>query len=297
MGESEEQGGTGTLALFGPEAIGAAPAPTGEGAAETAAETPAPVRVRRDAVLAGAVALARAAAAETSGLGDVGEHLAYVQEAERIGSHYFATTSPGYRGWRWTVTVSRIARSKNVTVCEVMLLPGDGALLAPVWVPWADRLAPGDVGATDLLPFDPSDERLETGYRRTGADAQADPASAAVDRVAIVELGLERERVPTRRALREAAQRWTDQGRGADSPGARASAEDCETCGFLVPLGGYLGSMFGVCINKWSPDDGRVVAFDHGCGAHSETDAPATGGDWPDPAPIVDEFELEVHPS
>lgn len=262
-------------------------------AVETTTARATAASVRKDAVLAAAVELARDAALETSGIDDIGEHLGYLQEGERLGSHYFATTAPGYHGWRWTVTVSRIARSKNVTVCEVALLPGDGALLAPAWVPWAERLAPGDVGATDMLPYDPSDERLETGYRRSGDDA--DEAAVATDQVAIVELGLERERVPTRGALRAAAQRWLDQGRGVDSPGARASSEGCETCGFLVPLGGYLGTMFGVCINEWSPDDGRVVAFNHGCGAHSETDAPRAGGDWPDPAPIVDEFQLEVH--
>ncbi|MBN8883682.1 MAG: DUF3027 domain-containing protein [Salana multivorans] len=264
----------------------------GQEVVESPAPAAAPATVRRDAVLADAVELAREAALETSGMGDVGEHLGYLQEGERLGSHYFATTAPGYRGWRWTVTVSRIARSKNVTVCEVTLLPGDGALLAPAWVPWADRLAPGDLGATDVLPFDATDERLETGYRRSNGE---DELAVATDHVAIVELGLERERVPTRATLNAAAQRWLDQGRGADSPGARASSEDCQTCGFLVPLGGYLGSMFGVCVNAWSPDDGRVVAFDHGCGAHSETDAPSGGGDWPDPAPVVDEFELEVH--
>ena len=28
--------------------------------------------------------------------------------------------------------------------------------------------------------------------------------------------------------------------------------------------------MFGVCANEFANDDGRVVALDHGCGAHSE---------------------------
>jgi hypothetical protein len=29
-------------------------------------------------------------------------------------------------------------------------------------------------------------------------------------------------------------------------------------------------AMFGACANVYAPDDGRVVAGDHGCGAHSE---------------------------
>ena len=40
-----------------------------------------------------------------------------------------------------------------MTVDESVLLPGPGALLAPDWVPWQDRLRPGDVGSgTCCLP-------------------------------------------------------------------------------------------------------------------------------------------------
>ena len=44
----------------------------------------------------------------------------------------------------------------------------------------------------------------------------------------------------------------------------------CATCGFFVGLGGPLRAVFGVCANEWSPSDGHVVSYDHGCGAHSE---------------------------
>ena len=69
-------------------------------------EAPAPTRkaLKRDAVLADAVDQAREAAIATSGLDDVGEHVGYTDDAERLGTHYFATTSSGYRGWRWTVS-------------------------------------------------------------------------------------------------------------------------------------------------------------------------------------------------
>lgn len=273
----------------------AAPAAPADDAAEATAATDAgeaakpssPTRPpKHDATLAAAVELARAAADATSGLGEVGDYLGYVDDAERLGSHRFATTNQGYRGWYWNVVVSRIARSRNVTVCEVELLPGDGALLAPAWVPWAERLAPGDLSATDVLPFDPTDPRLESGYRATG-DAES-------DRIALRELGLGRDRVPTMDALQAAAQRWYDGDRGPRTPGARASSASCETCGFLVPLSGVLGTMFGVCVNEWSPDDGKVVSYDHGCGAHSETDAPRTRTEWPAAAPLVDELRLEV---
>jgi hypothetical protein len=42
-------------------------------------------------------------------------------------------------------------------------------------------------------------------------------------------------------------------------------------CGWLIPVGGKLGQAFGICANALSPSDGKVVSFDHGCGAHSES--------------------------
>ena len=52
----------------------------------------------------------------------------------------FENRLPGYPGWYWTVTVARV-EDEEPTVLELELLPGDGALLAPEWVPWAERLA------------------------------------------------------------------------------------------------------------------------------------------------------------
>lgn len=65
-------------------------------------------------------------------------------EEERLTTHLFECTLPGYRGWFWFATLSRAPRSKVATVCEIGLLPGDDALLAPAWVPWADRVLPED---------------------------------------------------------------------------------------------------------------------------------------------------------
>ena len=100
----------------------------------------------KDAVLGSAVELAEQP-------GDVGEHLGHVVDGERLVSHRFACTARGYRGWVWTVTLARVARSRTATVCEAVLLPGDDAILAPEWLPWSDRLRPGDIGPGDVLPF------------------------------------------------------------------------------------------------------------------------------------------------
>lgn len=97
-------------------------------------------RFKLDAVLAEAVEAARAALSEIAPDQQVGEHLGAAAEGERLVAHRFAADRPGYRGWEWFVAVARAPRSKKVTVCEVGLLPGENALLAPKWVPWAERV-------------------------------------------------------------------------------------------------------------------------------------------------------------
>ena len=247
-------------------------------------------RSSRDAVLNGAAELARAAAQEVAERpDDVGEHLGTLFEDERVVSHRFAATMRGYRGWHWTVTVTRVPRGRTATISEVELLPGDEAILAPAWLPWSERLRPGDVGPGDVLPFRADDPRLEPGYTATG-----DPE---VDEVAIDELALARTRVLSPQGRAEAAERWYRGTRGPTTAGAVAAAAECMSCAFLVPLSGSMGQLFGVCANEWSPDDGKVVSLDHGCGAHSETDVEQHPTDWPAPAPLIDEHEVEIAPA
>jgi len=251
------------------------------------ATTTRPSRRKADAVLDPAVDLARAAAEETAEIpAHVGEHVGTVTLEDRLVEHRFAAAMAGYQGWVWSVVLARVPRGRTATVCEVALLPADGAILAPPWLPWAERIRPGDVGPGDVLPFVADDPRLAPGWEPSG-----DPE---VDEVAIDELALARTRILSADGVAEAAQRWYDGASGPRSASAQAASDACLTCGYLVPLQGALGQLFGVCTNPWSPDDGRVVAFDHGCGAHSETDVPAHPSDWPAPHPVVDEVSIEV---
>lgn len=123
---------------------------------------------KADAVCVAAVDLARAAAVALESPAAVGEHLGYEPEDERVVTHYFACLMPSYVGWRWAVTVARASRAKEATVSETLLLPSTDAMLAPEWVPWSERLRPGDLGPGDLLPTPEDDPRLLPGY--TGAD-------------------------------------------------------------------------------------------------------------------------------
>src|SRR6516225_9460490 len=127
-----------------------------------------------DQVAAEAVDLARAAVVAVARPERVGEHLGVQAESERVVTHLFDCLDPAYAGWQWAVTVARAPRSKVVTVDETVLLPGPGALLAPPWVPWHDRLRPGDLGVGDLLPAPPDDERLVPLVTLEGDDAVID---------------------------------------------------------------------------------------------------------------------------
>ena len=244
----------------------------------------------KDAVLDRAVDLARSAALEVAELpGDVGEHLGVSVEGERLVAHRFACLARGYRGWQWTVTVARVPRGRVATVCEAVLLPGPDAILAKAWLPWSERLRPGDIGPGDVLPFKPDDPRLVPGWAPSG-----DPE---LDEVAIDELALARERVLSSTGRDEAATRWYRGQYGPTSAGALTSTAACSTCGFLVLLQGSLGQLFGVCANEWSPEDGSVVSLDHGCGAHSQTDIEPEPTVWPAPDPLVDEMRLDLVPA
>ena len=261
--------------------------PTAEGDAAPASPPARPRRARKpvlDAAAAAAVDLARAAAEEVAEPGSVGEHLGAAVEGERLVGHSFACLLRGYRGWRWVVTVTRASRARNVTVSEVCLLPGEDALRAPEWLPWSQRLRPGDVGPQDVLPRRADDPLLEQGYEATG-DEDA-------DRLAIWELGLGRPRVLSALGRDEAATRWYEGDRGPRSEVAEHAGAPCSTCGYFLLMAGSLRRVFGVCANEWSPEDGRVVSVDHGCGAHSETDVEARGEE--PPPPVVDDLSPDV---
>jgi len=250
--------------------------------------TPATKPPKLDAVAAEALDQARSALVQLVPEADVGEHLGGEAEGVKVVTHYFTCLRSGYRGWRWSVTVARAPRQKDVTVDEVVLLPGDEAILAPAWVPWRERIRPGDLGPGDLLPTEVDDPRLVPSF--TGADDLPDPE--AVQEVA-EELGLGRRRVMSPEGRDLAAERWYDGSHGPDSPLVESAPGVCASCGFLVRLTGSLGQLFGACANAFANDDGRVVSLDHGCGAHSEAKLGKRNLPQPLPEPALDTLGWE----
>jgi hypothetical protein len=242
--------------------------------------------VKPDAVGVQAVDAARAALLDLVDATDVGEYLGYRAEGERVVTHFFTCLRAGYRGWRWAVTVARAPRLKTVTVDEVVLLPGEEAIVAPPWVPYRDRIKPGDLSPGDLLPTEEDDPRLVPGYLggENGDDfADEDGYLEVAD-----ELALGRARVLSLEGRDLAAQRWYDGSHGPDAPIARSAPANCGSCGFLVRMAGPLSQVFGVCANAYANDDGRVVSFDHGCGAHSEAQLAKKSQPQPLPEPVLD---------
>ena len=257
-----------------------------------------PTRTRTrepDQASAEAVDLARDAVVAVVGAAQVGGHLGVHAEGERIVTHLFDCTDPAYAGWRWAVTVVRAPRAKAVTVSETVLLPGPGALLAPDWVPWHDRLRPGDLGVGDLLPAPPDDERLVPLVVLEGDDAVVgwfggDGDSGPAEPSELPAPG--RSRVLSAIGRESASERWYTSEHGPRTPLAHAAPAHCVSCGFFVPLSGELGRLFGACANAYAPDDGRVVSADHGCGAHSESMAGTATARAV--APVIDEFGYDL---
>jgi hypothetical protein len=228
------------------------------------------------ATLSGAVEQARAAIIEFSGDGVVGDHLGVTFDDASSATHHFLAVLPGYQGWEWAVVIAGYPGADHTTISEVVLVPGPGALLAPQWVPWQDRVQPGDLTPGDLLAPPAGDPRLVPGYLASGDD-EADEVAG--------EIGFGRRQVLSEFGRADAAQRWYDGDFGPGSAMARSTKRVCRDCGFYIPLSGSLRTVFGVCTNEMSAD-GRVVAGEYGCGAHSDTPPPAPIG-----SPMYEPFD------
>jgi len=182
-------------------------------------------------------------------------------DQDRLATYLFEAFLPGYVGWLWGVTIAKVDENSEPTICDVVLLPGTDALLAPEWIPYKDRIQASDVTPGVVIPTAADDERLIPGFNEL--NDEIDPLQA-------FELGLGRVRVLSVTGRDLASKRWYEGDRGPNNPLAAQAPKPCNSCGFYIPLAGSLRQAFGVCANVLSPEDARVVSFDHGCGAHSE---------------------------
>jgi hypothetical protein len=174
-----------------------------------------------DEACAQATDLARGAAEEVAGAGRVGAHVGIEADGDRVVTHLFSCLDQAYQGWRWAITLARASWSKTVTVSESVLVPGPDAILAPDWIPWRERLLPGDLGVGDILPAPPDDERLVPVAVLEGDDGVADWGEATWAAAAFTE--------PAEPAAREDATRDDQAGigwAGTDRAGTDSAGDD-----------------------------------------------------------------------
>ena len=186
-----------------------------------------------------------------------------IDDDGRVETYLFEANLAGYKGWRWCVTIAIVDKKSEPTICDVVVLPGPDALLAPEWVAYRDRIQPGDVGVGDIVPSSLDDTSLVPSVHSLIADEE-------LDAMQVFDLGLGRARVMSIEGRDQASKRWYESDRGPQSPIAQAAPKPCSSCAFFLPIAGSLRSSFGVCANAISHEDARVVSVDHGCGAHSE---------------------------
>lgn len=155
----------------------------------------------------------------------------------------------------------------------------------------ADGAAHKAAGAADGVSGATADHATSDA----SADADADEDGDEDTRQVTEEFALTRRHVLSPLGRSQTAKRWYEGPHGPKSLSTRtAGGKVCETCGFMVPLQGELGTMFGVCANAWSPDDGRVVSLDHGCGEHSEIEPPETAPLWVQSKPAFDDLHIDI---
>ncbi|AMK58465.1 hypothetical protein Bang102_001370 [Bifidobacterium angulatum] len=149
--------------------------------------------------------------------------------------------------------------------------------------------------ATESAETAETQETAETEATEETAEAAKAEAQAQQTDEIVEEFALSRRHVLSPKGRAQVAKRWYEGPRGPKALSTKtADGNLCSTCGFFVPLKGELNLMFGVCANKWSPDDGRVVSVDHGCGEHSEIEPPEPSHLWVQSKPAYDDFHIDV---
>jgi len=116
-----------------------------------------------------------------------------VSRVENVATVSFPCTLPGYPGWSWTVALND-SPDMEPTVLELELLPGEGALLPPDWVPWADRLEEYLIHEKELA--DAGVRAAQEDSEDDDDDDEDDDFDGDVDGVEIDELDLELDPSP-----------------------------------------------------------------------------------------------------
>ena len=177
-------------------------------------------------------AIARAVLLEVADESDqVGDFVTSYDLEDHVTDFRFAANIRGYEGWQWSVTLYHDEEIDSWTVNESSLIPTEGALMPPKWIPWKDRLEPTDLAPTDSIGTDPDDERIEEG--------EVEESSLQDVNDAVETFRLTRRHVLTSLGRAQAAKRWYEGPRGPKALSTKtAEGNLCSTCGFLDPAAG-----------------------------------------------------------
>lgn len=149
----------------------------------------------------------------------------------------------------------------------------------------------------DRVSEDNVDEAGTNGHVSTAEQHDESSSVTSQEDVAdaVSEFDLSRRHVLSALGRSQTAKRWYEGPHGPKSLSTKtADGNMCANCGFFIQLKGELSALFGVCANKWSPDDGRVVSLDHGCGEHSEIDPPEPTHLWIQSKPAYDDLHIDI---
>jgi hypothetical protein len=122
--------------------------------------------------------VAYAALLEVTPVETIGDPAGEAPESDGVVSVLFECALPGYPGWKWTVSVATV-EGEQPTALEVELMPSEGALLSPDWVPWSDRLA--DYKAAQLAAGEEVDESDDDADDEADDDESDDDADDESD--------------------------------------------------------------------------------------------------------------------
>ena len=169
--------------------------------------------------------IALAAATESAPHGAVGDFIESKIEDDGSQTFLFRSRLKGYVGWHWTVNLFEDAETAGVTVSEVLLMPGDEALIAPDWVPWSERLADYKALQAELAAqaaaegedsedSEESDEDSEDDEDSDEIDEDAEPEHFTEDEVEAEVEAAQELAAPTDPEPAEEAKGKTNNGRG-----------------------------------------------------------------------------------
>ena len=97
--------------------------------------------------------------------GQVGDFVEAIDLGDNVTDFRFESRVRGYEAGNGR---SRYTMMSNWTIGRSTnhLVPTDKALRPPKWIPWKDRLEPGDLAVTDSIGTDPDDPRMEEASAR-----------------------------------------------------------------------------------------------------------------------------------